>query len=54
MEGERFILHQLYKNTKFLEMTTWAAVEGHWKNSSARLGVNMLTIVFELEPCHKN
>lgn len=38
MEGERFILQQLSKKIKFLEVTTQAAVRGHWKNSSARLG----------------
>lgn len=54
MEGERFILQQLYKKIKFLEVTTQAAVRGHWKNSSARLGVNMFLAVFELEPGHRN
>lgn len=53
-EGERFTLYLLCKNIMFLEVTRQAAVGGYWKNSSARLGVNMLPIVFELEPCHRN
>lgn len=53
-EGERFTLYLLCKNIMFLEVTRQAAVGGHWKNSSARLGVNTLPIVFELEPCHRN
>lgn len=53
MECERFILHQLYKNQVSGGDNTGSG-GGHWKNSSARLGVNMLLAVFELERGHRN